>query len=205
MDEFLVFEIGYSSNEIWNELSRARKVLKIGQFSATKRPADTILSLASKRFFLFQRQKQKQGHKHKDARQPSFQILFWKMTVNYRVILWHWWQFLTYWGTQIMIFVKVRWQLEIDNGQFLQSLKMKRYGVPLLGRGQAFLVPPFFWSAVSKNWVKRRPNCRFQWSSTHLLHFYRLGHGEWQWMKMKENVGHWRALKENEEGHWMTM
>ena len=127
------------------------------------------------------------------------------MTVNYRVILWHWWQFLTYWGTQIMIFVKVRWQLESDNGQFLQSLKMKRYGVPLLGRGQAFLVPPFFWSAVSKNWVKRRPNCRFQWSSTHLLHFYRLGHGEWQWMKMKENVGHWRALKENEEGHWMTM
>ena len=36
MDEFLVFEIGYSSNEIWNELSRGRKVLKIGQFSATQ-------------------------------------------------------------------------------------------------------------------------------------------------------------------------
>ena len=120
------------------------------------------------------------------------------MIVNYRVILWHFWQFLTYWGTQIMMFVKVRWQLESDNGQFLQSLKMKRHGVPLLGRGQVFLVPPFFWSAVSKNWVKRRPNCRFQWSSTHLLHFYHLVA---RWMTMKENEGEWRTLK-GIEGEW---
>ena len=75
MDEFLVFEIGYSSNEIWNELSHGRKVLKIGQFSATQGERLEVTNGQRTQFcfslqiesFLCQCQQQKQGHKDKDA------------------------------------------------------------------------------------------------------------------------------------------